>query len=329
MGSEMCIRDRYNQGYTKTLPIDLHIDLGNHCNLACKMCDAKASSTIASQQVRWGIETSRQYLGTDWTKDQAVWERFLHQLLEIPQLKNIHFMGGETLLSRRLEQLVDFFIKHERYEVCFSFVTNGTIYPHALMTKMSRFARLGIEISIETMTKHNEYQRQGTDHDHVMRNIQSFRQWDNGKNITVTLRTAPSILSVGRYYTLLDYAVRNQMVIKSNFCYSPSFMRAELLPEDIKRLYLDRLNAWAASVDWPEGSDRDFNASDPHNVLLIVQNQLDMIRSCLTRPQPADSENHLRQLVEHCKRWDEIYNLNARELYPEFGLILDRYEYDL
>jgi MoaA/NifB/PqqE/SkfB family radical SAM enzyme len=59
-------------GMTNTHPIDIHIDLGNYCNLACKMCDPQASSVIASQQVQWGIESSRQYLGTDWTKNTTV-----------------------------------------------------------------------------------------------------------------------------------------------------------------------------------------------------------------------------------------------------------------
>jgi hypothetical protein len=65
-----------NDGQTHTHPIDMHIDLGNYCNLACKMCKPEASSTIAAQQVRWGIESSRQFLGTDWTRDEQVWASF-------------------------------------------------------------------------------------------------------------------------------------------------------------------------------------------------------------------------------------------------------------
>ena len=97
-------------GTTGTHPIDIHVDLGNYCNLACKMCNARSSSTRASQEVKWGIESSRQYLGTDWTQDTQVWNSFLQQLLDIPKLNNIHFMGGETLLTRRLEDLVDHMI---------------------------------------------------------------------------------------------------------------------------------------------------------------------------------------------------------------------------
>lgn len=314
-------------GYTPTLPIDLHIDLGNYCNLACKMCEPRASSTIATQQVKWGIQDSKRYVGTDWTRDERVWRDFLCQLLEIPNLKNIHLMGGETLLTPRMEQLVDWFIAHDRQDVCFSFVTNGTVYPHDLMTKLAGFTRVGIEVSIETMTDHNRYQRQGTDNALVIENIGRFRAWTHHPHISVALRPAPSILTVGHYHTLLDYALHNQLVVKSNLCFEPSFMRAELLPSSIKTLYRDRLDSWAAGIDWPDSDRTDFNASDPNNIILIVREQINMVRTLLDREAPRDSETELERLVRHCERWDKVYGLDAREFYPELQDIFQRYGY--
>ena len=71
------------------------------------MCFPRASSKIAVQEVKWGIESSKKYVGTDWTSDQSVWDNFKTQLVTIQKLKNIHFMGGETLISPRFEDLVD------------------------------------------------------------------------------------------------------------------------------------------------------------------------------------------------------------------------------
>lgn len=321
------IMSEQQDGHTQTLPIDLHIDLGNYCNLACKMCDAKASSTIAAQQVKWGMQDTRQYLGSDWTKDDRVWNEFLQQLIDIPGLKNIHLMGGETLLTPRLEQMIDWFIAHGRQDVCFSFVTNGTVYRHDLMTKLSTFGRVGVEISIETMTDHNRYQRQGTDNSLVIKNIERFRQWTSFPHISVALRPAPSILTVGHFHTLLDYALSNQFVVKSNLCIEPSFMRIELLPASVKSLYRARLDAWADSIDWPAAAGLDFNASDPNNCRLILKTQVDMMRTLLDRPCPDDSEVELHKLVRHCERWDRVYGLDATELYPELREIFIRHDY--
>jgi hypothetical protein len=313
-------------GHTTTVPIDLHIDLGNFCNLACKMCNPKASSTIASQQIRWGIESSRQYLGTDWTQNQTVWDNFKQQLLELPGLNNIHFMGGETLLTARFEDFVDTMIEHKRFELCFSFVTNGTVFKPELMDKLKKFRRVGIEVSIETVDQHNAYQRQGTDTSDVLANIEQYKKWCNGSSITVSLRPALSLLSIGYYSGLLEYALEHQLIVKSNLCYNPRFLSAEILPNSVKKHYqssylqlLDRL----ADV----GVNADYNNSDPNNYRQVIKEQVDMCLSLLQSPTPADSEQQLEALVRHCERWDRVYGYDAKKLYPEFQQILDQYGY--
>ena len=224
-------------GITSTHPIDIHVDLGNYCNLACKMCNPRASSTIASQQVRWGMQRSGQYLGTDWTRDQTVWNNFKQQLVALPGLNNIHFMGGETLLTDRFEDLVDTMIEHERFDLCFSFVTNGTVFRPKLLDKLKLFRRVGIEVSIETMDAHNAYQRQGTDTALVLENIDQYLTHCNGTSITVALRPAPSALTIGYYTQVLQYALDKNLIVKSNLCYDPRFLSAEILPVSVKQQY--------------------------------------------------------------------------------------------
>jgi len=317
-----------HQGATRTVPIDMHIDLGNFCNLACKMCNPRASSTIASQQVQWGIESSRQYLGTDWTRNQAVWDSFKQQLLDLSGLNNIHFMGGETLLTDRFEDLVDFMIEQERFEVCFSFVTNGTVFKPKLINKLQRFRRVGIEVSIETMDEHNAYQRQGTDTDLVLKNIDRYLEYCNGTSVTVALRPAPSLLSIGYYTGLLKYALDRQLIVKSNLCTTPRFLSAEVLPEPIKQKYQESYRQLLDQLTDVE-VDMDYNSSDLHNCRQAIKEQALMCLTILETPTPLDSDQQLETLVRHCERWDRVYGYNARDLYPEFEQILDRYGYNI
>lgn len=317
-----------NQGITDTYPIDLHVDLGNFCNLACKMCKPQASSTIASQQVKWGIKTSQQYLGTDWTRNPVVWNSFKQQLLDLLTLNNIHFMGGETLLTDRFEDLVDTMIEHKRFELCFSFVTNGTVFRPKLLDKLKLFRRVGIEVSIETTGDHNAYQRQGTDTVAVLENIKKYQQWCNGTSITVSLRPAPSLLTIGYYTDLLQYALDNQFVVKSNLCYSPRFLSAEILPESVKELYQKSYQNFLNQLPNLK-IDRDYNASDPNNHWVTIKEQAEMCLDILQTPTPKDSEKELANLVRHCERWDRVYGYDARTLYPEFAEILDQHGYDI
>lgn len=315
-------------GHTDTHPIDLHIDLGNYCNLACKMCYASASSVIAAQQVKWGITDSQRFIGTDWTRDESVWQRFKQELLDLPNLKNIHFMGGETLLTNRFEDLVDTMIEHKRFNLCFSFVTNGTVFKPKLLDKLSNFQRVGIEVSIETVDAHNAYQRQGTDTDLVLDNIERYQKYCNGTSITLTLRPVPSILSIGYYPGLLQYALEKQLVMRGSLCYEPQYLSAEILPTAIKNLYktkylklLDQLSDISTATD--------YNASDPNNYKMIVKEQVEACLSLLDSPTPEDSEQQLERMVRHCEKWDRVYNYNAWQLYPEFHEILKKYDYQV
>lgn len=313
-------------GKTITQPIDIHIDLGNYCNLACKMCNAKASSKIAAQEVKWGIELSRKYVGSNWTQDQKVWQDFKKQLLEIPGLNNIHLMGGETLLTDRFEDLVDTMIEHKRFELCFSFVSNGTVYNPRLMEKLKKFNRVGIEISIETLDLRNSYIRQGTDTDQVLKNIKSYLDICNNSSVTVTLRPAPSLLSIGTYDSLLSFALDHKLVIKSILCSNPRFLNIEVLPANVKNIYLKRYQALVDSIP-VSNEGTDYNASDPNNYSAIAKEQALMCINILKTSTPDDSELQLQQLVDHCRKWDAVYNLNARELYPELSEIWDKYGY--
>jgi hypothetical protein len=290
------------------------------------MCFSEASSTIAVQNVKWGLEEHRQYLGNDWTRDNAVWTRFLNELLGIPKLKNIHFMGGETLLTKRFEDFVDFFTLHKRFDLCFSFVTNGTTYNQQLIDKLKRFTRVGIEVSIETATEHNNYVRQGTDTTVVLNNIRKYKENCDNSSISVTVRPAIGLLSIGKYHTLLEYCLENKLIIKSLLVSYPKFLNVSILPKEIKRLYLPKYELLLdklAHIDLVN----DYNESDPNNYQHSIKMQALQAIKLLTQSEPNDQSEMLEKMVEHCKKWDKVYKLNAVELYPELTEIFKKYGY--
>jgi sulfatase maturation enzyme AslB (radical SAM superfamily) len=310
-------------GITDTLPIDLHIDLGNYCNLACKMCWSGASSRIASQYVKWGHEDHRQYLGTDWTKDSTTWNRFLDELLTIPKLKNIHFMGGETLLTTRFEEFVDFMILHQRSDLSISFVTNGTTFNESLINKLKQFTRVGIEVSIETTTAHNDYVRQGTNTKTVLENIKLYQQHCNNTSISLTLRPAVSALTVGYYYTLLEYCLEQKLTIKSLLVTTPSYLNVNILPKHIKEQYSKNYHDLLEKLV-NINIDTDYNESDPNDYLQSIKLQVQQILSLL---EQSGSEEQLKDLVGMCRSWDSEFNFNARTFYPELAEIFTQYGY--
>ena len=319
---------RANQGEYDGMPIDLHIDLGNYCNLACKMCRPQASSVIAAQEVKWGNKDALQYVGTNWTRDEAVWSRVLNELASITNLNNIHFMGGETLITKRFEDFVDYMIARGRTDLHFSFVTNGTTFNEALLDKLTQFKRVGIEVSIETTTEHNAYQRQGTDTEQVLENLGRYLEYCNGDNITLTARPAISALTIGYYHTLLRYCIERKIIVKSLWVSKPDFLNPNILPATIKQEYI--LNYKKLIADYNlESADYlvDYNESDPNEITRIIASQADQCINMLTSPSPPDSKEQLKTMVAQCRRWDDVYGYDARRLYPEFTTILNDYGY--
>jgi uncharacterized Fe-S cluster-containing radical SAM superfamily enzyme len=235
-------------------------------------------------------------------------------------------MGGETLLTRRFENLVDHMIAHDRLDVCFSFVTNGTTFKPALMNKLKKFRRVGIEVSIEAVDEHNAYQRQGTDTSKVLENIEKYLAHCNNSSITVTLRPAVSALTIGYYVGLLKYALDQQLVVKSNLCYNPKYLYANVLPKKVKEQYLLKYQELLHQLESVDIVD-DYNTSDPHNYQKIVKQEATMCVGVLALPEPDNVDELLKQLVDHCRKWDQVYQLDARALYPELLEIWDQYGY--
>jgi MoaA/NifB/PqqE/SkfB family radical SAM enzyme len=310
------------------MPVDLHIDLGNYCNLTCKMCNAQASSSIAHQHVKWGITESAKYVGTDWTRNDEVWQRTLEEIVAIPKLKNIHFMGGETLITKRFEDFVDYFINSNRYDVGFSFVTNGTTFNQSLLNKLKKFQRVGIEISIETATEHNSYQRQGTDNAVVFENIHKYLEHCNGTNITLTIRPAITSLSIGYYHTLLEFCLHKKLLVKSLICTEPAYYNPTILPDKIKSMYLQKYREFKEKyLNHCDNTSEDFNESDPNEFVRIIEQQVDQCINLLQTPAPVNQHKLLSDMVTWCKKWDSVNGYNARDLYPEFSNMLDQYGY--
>ena len=71
----------------------------------------------------------------------------------------------------------------------------------------------------------------------------------------------------------------------------------------------------------------DFNESDPNHCRQIVLNEARQVLSLLDQPTPGDSKQQFDELVNWCQRWDNIYNYNALELYPELADTLTTHGY--
>jgi hypothetical protein len=182
------------------------------------------------------------------------------------------------------------------------------------MDKLSQFSRVGIEVSIETTTPHNDYVRQGTDTALIIKNIQKYQKICNDK-VSVTLRPAISALTIGYYYSLLEYCLENKLIIKSLLVTAPAYLNANVLPEAIKMQYMIKYQDMLNKM--PDNNNKNYNESDPNNYVILIRAQVQQAINILKQPPPNDQKELLNSMVKMCRQWDNEFGFNAIDLYPE------------
>jgi hypothetical protein len=63
----------------------------------------------------------------------------------------------------------------------------------------------------------------------------------------------------------------------------------------------------------------DYNQSDPGKYAQNIRQQINTCINLLQQPAAENQEQLLDNLVTWCRKWDNVYNYNALELYPELA----------
>ena len=209
-------------------------------------------------------------------------------------------------------------IENKRLDLNLSFVTNGTIFDFELIKKLKKFQRVGIEVSIETITSHNAYSRQGTKTQEVLENIKKYNSECDNDKMSLTMRSAVSALTIGHYHTLLEYCLENKFNIKPLIVTKPSFLQVCNLPINVKEQYLEKYNKLLEKFQLNElDVNYDFNESDPNQYKKIIKLAIVQAIGLLTAKMPDNHKDELRKMVEHCAKWDREYDYDAITLFPE------------
>jgi hypothetical protein len=135
-------------------------------------------------------------------------------------------------------------------------------------------------------------------------------------------------LTIGHYHTLLRYCIERKIIVKSLWVSKPDYLNPNILPDEVRQQYIQNYQQLIADYNLASVDHLvDYNESDPNEIARIIASQADQCIAMLRSPRPLDSEEQLKTMVAQCRRWDDVYGYNARELYPEFVTILDQHGY--
>lgn len=322
-----------NRGLANLYPVDLQVDLGNTCNSSCIMCHPHSSSRLQREYQKLNQIDSKiftiQNIAENWTRNNVLVEKFISQIIKIPNLKYIHFLGGETLFEESFYTICEALIKSGiSNNIIVGTTTNGTIYSDRLKNLMKNFKEFHLGISIESVTPLNDYIRFPSQIDTVLDNINQFLHIrKSNPNLYISLRITPNIFSIFEIDRLFVYMIENNVIAEScNILTDPNQLRIELLSADLRSIVKDKIK-----------NIIDYYELESSNIINVRRNDLipDVIANVvldyykfINEYRVPDNIDELRYaLIKYTQAFETLHKNSILDYLPEYEKFLRHYGY--
>jgi len=323
----------HNNGLANMSPVDLQIELGNTCNSACIMCVPEASSRLEQEYHKLNkinsILFARPESYKSWTKDKNLVDRFVQELVAIPNLRYIHFLGGETLYNEAFyticDRLIDCGISKN---IIVGTTTNGTIYNNRIQKFIENFKQFHLGISIESVTELNDYIRWPGQVDSILPNINKFLKLrEANPGLFISLRITPNVFSIYELDKLFVYMLENHVIAEScNILHNPTHLRIELIPPDIRNEIKEKL---LALIDYYQLKKENIaNIRRKDKIDQVTANViLDYYQFVCNYTTPDNVENLRHDLVDFIKAFESLRDNSIVDYAPRYEKFLRHYGY--
>lgn len=322
------------QGHTDNLPVDLQIDLGNTCNSSCIMCDPVYSSRLNTDYKKLHKIQPQLFYNPEviinWTDDPVLVDRFVNELETIPNIKYIHFLGGETLYLKSFYTICNKLIKKGiAKNISIGTTTNCTIYTPELEHIIKNFKHVHLGLSVEAVHPVNDYVRWPSQVDSVVDVMKKFISLREHTDLHLSLRISPSIFTVGQIDTLFEFMIENSIIAEScNLLQDPSCLRIELLPKDLVNVVLDKINKVIKTHNLSRPTESLVNRRNDtikNSVIADIIFEYKHILENMQEPNDVEEERH--DLIKFIKAFESLRNNTILDYLPEYEEFLRRYGY--
>lgn len=233
-----------NQGHTLRTVTDWQIDLGNFCNGGCIFCNPESSSRLATEFKK--LKLIDQIPPNSWCDNPDLLNKFIQDLMSSPDLKYLHFIGGETLITPAFKTILNSLTQHPQLkDITIGLTTNLNVWPQDVVDLLSQFENVNLGMSIETLTPVNDYVRWPNTQNRTQELLDRWVNLAKEKKWLTQLRVTPTCLSIHDLVTVYDYAWKHGIAVEScNFLHNPTFLRIDVLPKEFKIQAKQKIQQW-------------------------------------------------------------------------------------
>lgn len=306
------INERYKNDY-ETLTVDedfsvnkvnikyLDIRFNNKCNLKCRTCSPRFSSSWYQD-----YKTKYPHITLEKKLDSDVTVESIHELLDT--VSDIYFAGGEPLITTQHYEILDYLIKNNRTDVSISYNTNFTklaYQKYDVVEYWKKFRNVRVSASLDGSYQKAEYIRKNLNWEITVGNRERLiKECPNVQfniSCTLSIMNAYDMVSLHKEWVDLKYIEPENFNV--NLLFGPEFFNIKNLPRPhknkLKKLYND-------TIEWLKKYPRTENTISGY---LSAINLLDQPRM----------DNWKVQWDEFMLSYDQIRNEDFYQLFTEYN----------
>jgi MoaA/NifB/PqqE/SkfB family radical SAM enzyme len=253
---EICNTAKQLNWKVKARPIFLQLNMGNLCNLACRMCSSEYSSRISRDPVhsKWvpapyisDSEITRfDKVGGWWSQKELMLGEILCEPREV---RRIIFQGGEPLIIKEFGKILDYLIEEGAGDnVIIELTTNTTKVSGNLIDKLRRFKRVDLGYSIDGIGEVLEYIRYPAKWDKIQANLKKFSSMENINHSFAVAVQAYNLMTITDLYRYCD---ENNILVCAHFLVGPAYLHVLVLPISARKIALERLKSYINGLPAP------------------------------------------------------------------------------
>ena len=228
----------------------LDVRFNNVCNLKCVMCSSNYStawvedeiklSSINNTNIKSDIESRVNFYDKNsykWSIENSILDSIK---ANVSTLERIHFAGGEPLLSKEHNQLLEYLVTHGYSKnLLISYNTNITLITKDIIELWNQFKHVKVFLSIDGIGSVLEYVRypiRFTDVENVFNMIQTH----SNDNIRYVFHYTLHALNISSLPQFIEYKIKlpyNKISPNELFTvdtvYSPKYLDINILPKTL------------------------------------------------------------------------------------------------
>jgi organic radical activating enzyme len=221
-------RTKCTEQFESVRYIEMSID--NICNLQCRICDSKFSSKLQNRDAYLGKQVFKK-LEPNFNKFDAV---------DLSNLEHIKILGGEPFITPNFEKFVDYIIERSKpSDVLLNIATNGTSTPsNSIIEKLKQFKAIYINVSLDSVTRSNDYQRFGSKYDKTLEIAESYEKLM--PNSTVSYHVTVSVYTAGALAKTISHFENINRLYSVDFVRHPPHLSLLYTPKNYNDWVLEQ-----------------------------------------------------------------------------------------